>query len=148
MIRRRNFVFAHQKTDSGAGKSFIEQQFEYQHFLQHVAMYRGSRVSSPNKRRSSAMLRVSEFSETAQSFQTASSSSSFVISRCGFLSRKTSTRNAFGSTGNTSPHLTTQNSRSRTATSTSPSTSAPTEAIGRLGERRRAFRHAPSAASR
>src|ERR1700722_4967945 len=63
------------------------------------------------------MLRVSELSETAQSFQTASRSSSFLINRWGLRSRKSRTRKAFGSTGNSSPALTMENSRSRTSTS-------------------------------
>src|ERR1700677_836693 len=63
------------------------------------------------------MLRVSELSEAAQSFQTASRSSSFAINRWGLRSMKSRTRKAFGSTGNSSPALTMQNSRSRTSTS-------------------------------
>src|ERR1019366_5279160 len=63
------------------------------------------------------MLRVSEFSLTAVSPHTASRSSSFVISFRGLRNRNRSTRNAFGSTGTTSPALTRQNSRSRTSTS-------------------------------
>src|ERR1017187_2037919 len=63
------------------------------------------------------MLRVSEFSLTAVSPHTASRSSSFVISFRGLCSRNSSTRNAFGSTGTTSPALMIENSRSRTSTS-------------------------------
>src|SRR5215469_4650362 len=63
------------------------------------------------------MLRVREFSETAMSPQTASSSSSLVMSLCGLRSRKSRTRNAFGSTASTSPSLARLNSRSRTSIS-------------------------------
>src|ERR1039457_3286763 len=63
------------------------------------------------------MLRVSEFSDTAVSPHTAVSSSSLGMSFCGLRSRCSSTRNAFGSTGNTSPAFTIENSRSRTSAS-------------------------------
>jgi hypothetical protein len=53
----------------------------------------GSRASSPKSRRSSAILRVSEFSVTAASHHTESSSSSFEISFPGLPSRISSTRN-------------------------------------------------------
>ena len=64
-----------------------------------------------------AMLRVSELSETAQSFQTALRISSFVTSLPGFRTRNKSTRNAFGSTGRAFPPLTSRNSCSLTSMS-------------------------------
>src|SRR5215469_1078748 len=63
------------------------------------------------------MLRVSEFSDTEVSFQTASSNSSFVMALWGLFNRTSRTRNAFGSTANDSPFRTTLSSLSRTSMS-------------------------------
>src|ERR1019366_5631284 len=79
-------------------------------------MYRGFLTSSLSRRRSLPMFCVSEFSVTEASPHTAFSSSSFEISFWGFCNRYNKTRNAFGSTCNTSPDLTRQTSRSRTST--------------------------------
>ena len=56
------------------------------------------------------MARVSEFSVTAASPQTAFSSSSLGMSFCGLRSRWRRTRKAFGLTGNTSPAFISENS--------------------------------------
>src|ERR1017187_7467266 len=85
-------------------------------------MYRGLRVSPPSSRRRSATLRARELSVTAASPQTAFSSSSLPMSFPGLRSRASSTRNALGSTGNTSPALVSENSRSRTSTSSNLNT--------------------------